>query len=170
MQETSLAPAASWGGGAGAAVVFLPAPFGWLRLTAVGAALTGAKRVAAPGAAVGDSPLLDQAARQLAEYFAGTRRRFTIPLAADGTEFQRRVWQALAAIPYGERRTYGAIAAAIGRPRASRAVGLACGRNPLLIFIPCHRVVGAGGSLGGFSAGLDAKAHLLTLEARRQGK
>lgn len=112
-------------------------------------------------------PLLRQAARELEEYFAGTRHTFTFDLAPAGTPFQQRVWEALRAIPYGETRTYGQIAAAVGNPRASRAVGMANNRNPIPVVIPCHRVVGASGSLTGYAGGLDKKSWLLRLE---QGK
>ena len=87
-----------------------------------------------------------------------------MPLCLRGTPFQRRVWEALRAIPYGETRTYSEIAAAVGSPRASRAVGMACHRNPVLLFVPCHRVVAAGGRLGGFACGSETKQFLLTLE------
>lgn len=110
--------------------------------------------------------LLAQAQRQLEEYFAGQRTAFDLPLRPQGTAFQRSVWQALQAIPYGETRTYGQIAAAVGRPKASRAVGGACHCNPIGIIIPCHRVVGASGSLTGYAGGLDRKAALLALEQR----
>ena len=106
------------------------------------------------------------AAEQLREYFAAERERFDVPLAARGTEFQRRVWEALHRIPYGETASYGEIAREIGRPAASRAVGAANGRNPISIVVPCHRVVGAGGALTGYGGGLDRKAWLLNLEAR----
>ena len=106
-------------------------------------------------------PVLARAARELAEYLAGERRRFTVPLAPGGTVFQRQVWDALATIPYGETRTYAQIAAAVGRPRACRAVGMANHRNPLSIVVPCHRVVGATGSLTGYGGGLEAKRFLL---------
>jgi methylated-DNA-[protein]-cysteine S-methyltransferase len=103
---------------------------------------------------------------QLAEYFAGRRRRFELPLAMDGTPFQRRVWQALREIPYGRTTTYGELARRIGRsPSASRAVGMANGRNPIAVVVPCHRVVGADGSLTGFGGGLERKRLLLELEA-----
>ncbi|MDP4790087.1 MAG: methylated-DNA--[protein]-cysteine S-methyltransferase [Haliea sp.] len=108
--------------------------------------------------------VLEQASAQLAEYFAGTRREFDLPLAATGTEFQQEVWQALREIPWGELRSYRDIACALQRPRAVRAVGAANGRNPLPIVVPCHRVIGANGSLTGFAGGLAAKALLLTLE------
>ncbi len=101
---------------------------------------------------------------QLQAYFAGELKRFHLQLAPEGTAFQRNVWRALGAVPYGETITYGELAARIGNPRASRAVGAAMGRNPLAIVIPCHRVVGAGGALTGFGGGLDVKAALLALE------
>ena len=111
-----------------------------------------------------DHPVLIETARQLAEYFAGTRRVFDLPLDLRGTDFQQRVWAALLTIPYGETRSYGQIAAQIGRPGAARAVGAANGRNPISIVAPCHRVVGSGGTLTGFAGGLAAKATLLALE------
>jgi methylated-DNA-[protein]-cysteine S-methyltransferase len=107
--------------------------------------------------------------RQLAEYFAGERRAFTVPLHPAGTPFQRRVWAALAEIPYGETTSYGKTAVAIGSPTASRAVGLANGQNPIPVIVPCHRVVGANGSLTGYGGGLDAKRWLLAHEASRVG-
>ena len=112
---------------------------------------------------------MEEAARQLQEYFAGCRREFSLPLAPRGTEFQRQVWHALEGIPYGETRTYGEIARAIGKPKACRAVGMANHRNPLSILVPCHRVVGADGSLTGYGGGLEAKQFLLELE-KRHGK
>ena len=101
---------------------------------------------------------------ELREYFAGTRRAFTLPLAPAGTPFQQEVWAALREIPYGETRTYGQIAARIGRPKACRAVGMANNRNPIGIVVPCHRVVGASGALVGYAAGLAVKESLLRLE------
>lgn len=103
------------------------------------------------------------AAKQLAEYFAGTRTMFTVDLHATGTEFQQDVWLALAEIPYGEVRSYGEIAAAVGRPQAYRAVGNANGKNPWPVVVPCHRVVASDG-LGGYGGGLDVKRYLLRLE------
>jgi len=111
-------------------------------------------------------PLLERAAAELAAYFAGERRVFTVPLAPVGTDFQLRVWAALREIPFGETTTYGEIAARIGNPRACRAVGQANNRNPLPIFIPCHRVIGAGGRLTGYAGGLEVKRRLLELERR----
>ncbi|MGJ7907056.1 methylated-DNA--[protein]-cysteine S-methyltransferase [Actinopolyspora sp. H202] len=101
---------------------------------------------------------------QLAEYFAGERTRFDVPLAFHGDEFEQRVWQLIAAIGYGATRSYGELARELGNPGLSRAVGTATGRNPIAVIVPCHRVVGADGSLTGFGGGLDRKRFLLRLE------
>jgi methylated-DNA-[protein]-cysteine S-methyltransferase len=114
----------------------------------------------------GESELLDLAEAQLAEYFAGERTTFDLPLDLRGTEFQQAVWEELRTVPYGTTVGYGELAAAIGRPTAARAVGAAVGRNPVSIVVPCHRVIGADGSLTGFAGGLDAKHTLLRLEAQ----
>jgi methylated-DNA-[protein]-cysteine S-methyltransferase len=111
-----------------------------------------------------DDPVLANARTQLAEYFAGRRTRFDLPLAARGTPFQQAVWRALLAVPFGGTSTYGAIAAAIRRPSAVRAVGSAIGANPIGIIVPCHRVIGRDGSLTGYAGGLERKAKLLALE------
>lgn len=111
-----------------------------------------------------DHPVLVETERQLGEYFAGERRAFDVPLSFAGTDFQKRVWAALLAIPFGETRSYGEIADQLGAPGASRAVGAANGRNPISIIAPCHRVVGSNGKLTGFAGGLEAKAFLLDLE------
>jgi methylated-DNA-[protein]-cysteine S-methyltransferase len=108
--------------------------------------------------------LIELARSQLDEYFAGERQAFDLPLAPRGTPFQQRVWQALAQIPFGQTRSYAQLAGAIGQPTAMRAVGAANGRNPLPIVVPCHRVIGADGSLTGFGGGLPAKQFLLRLE------
>ena len=108
--------------------------------------------------------VLEKAERQLDEYFAGERKVFNLPLAPKGTEFQKKVWAALRDIPYGETRSYGQIAAAVGNPKASRAVGMANHRNPISIIVPCHRVIGADGRLVGFGGGLWIKERLLKLE------
>lgn len=108
--------------------------------------------------------LLRRVERELQEYFAGRRRRFTIPLRPEGTPFRRAVWEAMTRIPHGRTVSYGEIARRIGRPRAVRAVGQACGANPIAIVIPCHRVVGSDRSLTGFSAGIGRKRRLLQLE------
>jgi methylated-DNA-[protein]-cysteine S-methyltransferase len=110
-------------------------------------------------------PVLLETERQLKEYFAGTRKRFKVKLDFNGTDFQKQVWKALLTIPFGETRSYVQIARQIGNPKAVRAVGAANGRNPISILAPCHRVIGANGKLTGFAGGLDAKAHLLALEA-----
>ncbi len=115
----------------------------------------------------GASTLLREARRQLEAYFAGALRAFDLPLRPKGTTFELAVWQALREIPYGQTRTYGQIAAQLGKPGASRAVGRACGKNPLLIVIPCHRVLGGGGKLTGFAAGLDVKRALLAMEGTK---
>lgn len=116
------------------------------------------------------TPLLLEACRQLREYFAGERKAFALPLAPAGTAFQKKVWAALREIPWGETRSYGDIARAIGKPTASRAVGMANGRNPLPVFIPCHRVIGTNGSITGYSGGLEKKRFLLRLEEISQWK
>lgn len=111
-----------------------------------------------------ETPLLRRAADELKEYFSGLRSRFDLPLDPEGTQFQCAVWQALTEIPCGETRTYAQIAARVGRPRACRAVGMANHSNPVMIVIPCHRVVGSNGSLTGYASGLPVKEYLLGLE------
>jgi methylated-DNA-[protein]-cysteine S-methyltransferase len=113
-----------------------------------------------------DHPILVEAERQLSEYFAGKRTRFELPLVEPrGSEFEKKVWQALKEIPFGKTKSYLDLAKMIGSPKASRAVGAANGKNPLSIVVPCHRVVGADGALTGFAGGVETKATLLTLEA-----
>ena len=114
-------------------------------------------------------PFLVETERQLGEYFAGTRRTFSVALDLRGTRFQKDVWEALLAIPFGETRSYGQLARQLGNPRATRAVGAANGRNPISIIVPCHRVLGSSGKLTGFAGGLDTKARLLDLEKNRAG-
>lgn len=109
-------------------------------------------------------PLLVETMRQLDEYFTGQRREFDLALAATGTEFQRAVWRALVTIPYGESWSYQQLADAINNPKAVRAVGLANGKNPLSIIVPCHRVIGKNGKLTGYAGGVERKAYLLELE------
>jgi methylated-DNA-[protein]-cysteine S-methyltransferase len=150
----------------------MPSPVGELMLTSDGGALTGLfmeehgggprvgpqadwKREAAP---------FREAVAQLTAYFAGERHSFSVPLNAAGTDFQKAVWEALEAIPFGETRSYGEIAQQIGRPGASRAVGLANGSNPISIIVPCHRVIGANGTLTGYGGGLERKRWLLEHE------
>ncbi|MEV6052865.1 methylated-DNA--[protein]-cysteine S-methyltransferase [Streptomyces sp. NPDC052107] len=111
-----------------------------------------------------DLPCFAAAKEQLSAYFAGELKQFTLELALRGTSFQRGVWQELTRIPYGETRTYGQLAGSLGNPRASRAVGLANGKNPVGIIVPCHRVIGSDGSLTGYGGGLDRKRRLLDFE------
>ena len=109
-------------------------------------------------------PVLNLASQQLREYFARQRKDFSFPTHSSGTAFQQSVWDALNRIPYGETRTYGQIAQMIGNPKASRAVGMACNRNPIMIAVPCHRVIGADGSLTGYAPGTQLKQIVLDLE------
>lgn len=113
-----------------------------------------------------DHAILIEAEAQLSDYFAGRRKVFTLPLAFQGTEFQRQIWEALLTIPFGQTRSYSEIARQIGRPGAARAVGAANGRNPISIVAPCHRVIGASGKLTGFAGGLEVKAWLLEMERK----
>jgi methylated-DNA-[protein]-cysteine S-methyltransferase len=159
------------------AYTIIDSPIGRLLLDTDGISLTGLY-METPDLPSRDAPgfrcdahagPLPEAARQLAEYFAGRRTVFDLPLAPHGTEFQRCVWQALLGIPYGATLSYGEQARRIGKPNASRAVGLANGRNPLSIVIPCHRVIGANGSLTGYGGGLPRKRWLLAHEGQRLG-
>jgi methylated-DNA-[protein]-cysteine S-methyltransferase len=124
------------------------------------------------GAAVAceSDPVLAAAASQLDAYFRGELTSFDLPLSLEGTQFQRCVWMALQSIPYGQTISYGELARRIGQPSASRAVGLANGRNPVAIVVPCHRVIGADGSLTGYGGGMDRKRFLLALEQRASGQ
>ena len=150
-------------------------PLGPLTLVADGDALVGLymagqahrpadERFGVP--APEDDATLTAAAAELREYFAGRRTSFTVPLHPAGTPFQHAVWDAVAAIPYGETSSYAELAQQIGRPTAVRAVGAAIGRNPLTVVVPCHRVIGSGGALTGYAGGLDRKRTLLSLEAK----
>ena len=125
-----------------------------------------ALRFHAQGEKNDSSELLDMAQRELEEYFAGRRRAFSVPLSIHGTPFQMQVWQELTRIPYGKTATYGQIAGNIGKPRACRAVGMANHCNPLPVFVPCHRVVGANGKLTGYAGGLEIKQILLEIEEK----
>jgi methylated-DNA-[protein]-cysteine S-methyltransferase len=151
-------------------ILTIDSPLGPLQLESDGKHLTAIRFPGKHAAGADSSPdsVLQAARTQLDEYFAGSRQRFDLPLAARGTPFQESVWQALAAIPWGEVRSYRDIACAIGKPKAVRAVGAANGRNPLPIVVPCHRVIGADGSLTGFGGGLPLKVQLLTLEGSYQ--
>jgi methylated-DNA-[protein]-cysteine S-methyltransferase len=137
-------------------------PLGPLALTEVDGVLRRLDFTSAPSDTT--TPLLREAERQLRAYFAGELRQFDLPLDPQGTPFQQQVWAALREIPYGEVRSYGQIAAAIGNPKACRAVGMANHRNPLPILIPCHRVCGSDGSLTGYGGGIERKQWLLELE------
>jgi methylated-DNA-[protein]-cysteine S-methyltransferase len=114
-----------------------------------------------------ETPLIKKTAAQIDEYLSGKRKQFTIPIALHGTEFQTAVWRTLQKIPYGETRSYKEVSAAIGRPKAVRAVGMANNRNPIVIIVPCHRVIGHDGSLTGYGGGLPLKRRLLELEKRK---
>lgn len=133
-------------------------------------AVTLLMRTTEPACDKGRTALTDLVFRQISEYMEGRRRAFDFPYALRGTEFQQKVWRALCAIPYGETRTYGEIAAAVGNPRACRAVGMANHYNPILIAVPCHRVIGANGKLTGYGSGLDMKEALLQLERTVSGQ
>ena len=138
---------------------YLDTPIGTLRLVSSGSHLTaiefeGRHDNHGPDSEQSDS-VLQSATQQLRQYFAGRRKQFDLPLAAAGTDFQHKVWDALGDIPWGELRSYADIALAIDKPSAVRAVGAANGRNPLPIVVPCHRVIGSNGSLSGFAGGLD---------------
>lgn len=124
---------------------------------------------AAYGVHMDGDPLLGEAARQLTEYFAGDRTQFELPLRPHGTDFQQRVWRALSDIPFGTTWSYRQLADYVGSPTASRAVGLANGRNPISIVIPCHRVIGADGSMTGYGGGIERKRWLLAHETRSEG-
>lgn len=143
----------------------IESPVGLLTLGSDGENLTEL-RFGNQGKNLKPCPVLVETARQLAEYFAGVRREFLIPLKPEGTEFQRSVWTALCSIPYGSTATYGEIAAKICNPNGCRAVGGANNRNPIAIIVPCHRVVGANGELTGYAGGLQVKKFLLDLERK----
>ena len=147
-------------------ICYVDSPVGRLAIEADHDAVTGL-HWAGPGEQTRDkttSPVLQEAARQLDRYFARKLKRFDLPLAQRGTDFQKRVWAAMGAIPYGETATYGGMAMALGS--GPRPVGMACARNPIPIIVPCHRVLGSGGKEGGFSGGkgLPTKRQLLALE------
>jgi methylated-DNA-[protein]-cysteine S-methyltransferase len=150
---------------------YFESPIGRLLLTSDGTALTGLYMEPSRKAQSIDGWIQDEAVsplsatvRQLTEYFAGTRRDFDLPLRFQGTTFQTRVWRELTVIPYGQTWSYGQLAQRIDKPSASRAVGLANGRNPIAILVPCHRVIGADGSLTGYGGGLERKRWLLAHE------
>lgn len=150
---------------------YFESPIGRLLLTSDGTALTGLYMEPSRKAQCTDGWIedvsvapLSATVRQLTEYFEGTRREFDLPLRLQGTAFQQRVWRELTEIPYGQTWSYGQLADRIDKPRASRAVGLANGRNPISILVPCHRVIGADGSLTGYGGGIERKRWLLVHE------
>jgi len=154
-----------------AATVCFPSAMGVLEVESAESGITRV-RLGARGKPreVGDGAALECARRAQAEilaYLEGAVKRFTVPVMLEGTPFQRAVWARLLAIPYGRTRTYGEIAAELGKPRAARAVGMACGANPIPILVPCHRVVAGNGGLGGFGGGVRMKQDLLELERTR---
>ena len=143
-------------------------PFGNIIIESDGKAITGIKTGSdfKPNGKKEANTLTDVTAMQLKEYFAGKRKKFDVPLNPQGTEFQLAVWEALQKIPYGKTRSYKQIAQAVGNPKASRAVGMANNKNPIWILIPCHRVIGADGSLTGYGGGIEMKKRLLFIEKR----
>ena len=141
---------------------------GAIQISADNAAIVAVEFSKAPVNTVTDDPLLAETVRQLTAYFAGELHRFDLPLAPNGTPFQQDCWQQLLQIPYGETRSYAWQANAMEKPKATRAVGAANGRNPIAIIIPCHRVIGSNGRLTGYAGGLDIKQALLALETRQQ--
>ncbi|HWV27223.1 MAG TPA: methylated-DNA--[protein]-cysteine S-methyltransferase [Aeromicrobium sp.] len=144
---------------------WMDSPVGGLRLHVSAGLLTAIDFGARVHGRRVDDPVLDLVERQLGEYFAGERTEFDVPLANDGTEFQQKVWAQVRRIPYGQTATYGQIAARLGYDNAvARAVGVANGANPIPIIVPCHRVIGADGTLTGYSGGIERKTALLQLE------
>lgn len=153
----------------------LNSPLGELTLYADDGVLVGlyfnddaGKRPLPEGASSGDHALLERTSQQLCEYFAGKRHVFDVPVAPRGTDFQRKVWRLLCAIPFGETRAYADLACELGDKNLVRAVGQANGQNPIAIVIPCHRVIGKDGSMTGFASGIARKVQLLALEAKQQ--
>lgn len=147
--------------------IVCPTPLGNITIIEEGNAITHLllpKQNAPDDSIQKETPLLKEASAQLSQYFAGQRQTFSLPLSPAGTAFERQVWQALLNIPYGTAVSYGEIAHTIGNPKACRAVGRANSRNPIPIFIPCHRVIGSTGALTGYTGGLDIKKALLRLE------
>lgn len=143
-----------------------PFPFDQLKIGYQDDAVILLMRTSEPARDEGRTALTDLVFQQVMEYLNGQRREFDFPYLLRGTEFQQKVWRALCAIPYGETRTYGEIAAAVGNPKAYRAVGMANHQNPILIAVPCHRVIGANGKLVGYGSGLDMKDALLQVEKK----
>lgn len=141
-------------------------PIGAVRMVEDGASIIRIELTDTAVTSIAPTPLLQEAERQITAFLTGERQQLDFPIRMVGTPFQQRVWRALQEIPYGTTRTYGAIASTIGNPRASRAVGMACNKNPLLLIVPCHRVMGARGQLTGFAYGVDVKLRLIELERK----
>jgi methylated-DNA-[protein]-cysteine S-methyltransferase len=149
--------------------VYYISPIGTLKITENGKAITSVRWDLTREEAVNNdplTPLLQEAVKEFQEYFNGTRKIFDLPIDPKGTTFQCRVWEAVSEIPYGETKAYGEIAQQVGNPKGSRAVGMANNKNPIVIIVPCHRVVGHDGKLVGYAAGLTIKQQLLELEKR----
>ena len=144
-------------------------PWGTVEAASNGQALTRLVFTDEPPNQVALDDVLRRVQAQLDGYANGTLRAFDVPLAPQGTDFQQRVWQAVSSIPFGQTQTYAQVAASLGDPNASRAVGLANGKNPILLVVPCHRVVGADGSLTGYAGGLERKRNLLIHEQKLAG-
>ncbi|MDW5377778.1 methylated-DNA--[protein]-cysteine S-methyltransferase [Halomonas sp. HP20-15] len=142
-------------------------PLGLLEIRANDQGITHIRFVDEAAHTANPHPLIEHCKDQLAEYFRGERREFSLPLAPQGTEFQQRVWQRLREVPFGETCSYATISRGIGCPNSHRAVGAANGRNPLAIIVPCHRVIGSNGQLTGYAGGLPRKLWLLRLEGAR---
>lgn len=153
--------------GSSMAKLQIPSPLGPMQIHAMDAGLRAVRFLDGPAEPDEPDDLCREAAAQLRAWFAGARRDFDLPLAPEGTDFQRAVWAELLRIPFGETRSYGQIAALLGQPGAARAVGLANGKNPIAILVPCHRVIGANQRLVGYAGGLDRKRWLLAHEAPR---
>lgn len=141
--------------------------FGILKIGYTETAVVSIARVNQPGIGSEPSKLTELVFKELCEYLKGQRSAFDFPYELHGTDFQKKVWQSLCQIPYGETRSYKQLAEAIGSPKASRAVGAANGKNPIMIIVPCHRVIGNNGSLTGYAGGLDMKQRLLALEQNK---
>lgn len=141
-------------------------PLGIITITANDNAVTGITFGALAAGEKRETQIIKKARSQLSEYLDGKRKSFDVPMEAKGTQFQKKVWEALCAVAYGSTKSYKEIAAAVGNVKACRAVGMANNKNPIPIFIPCHRVIGADGSLIGYGAGLDVKEQLLALESK----
>ncbi len=144
---------------------YVSSPIGTLKITSDSEVITGIESVSKKGTSHPDA-LTHDCADQLEAYFKGANTHFSVPMEAAGTPFQKSVWTAMSKIPFGTTKTYAEIARAIKKPKAVRAVGSACGKNPLLVTVPCHRVVASNGGLGGFSAGIKNKKLLLAHEQK----